>query len=82
MADSRKKGRGGGGRQPIPREQEPNGEGRGTESRPSSTLVVFGCATFLVATGHGVEGTVMFGLDVVALVSAFILGRAKADQQQ
>jgi uncharacterized membrane protein len=45
-------------------------------------LVGFGCATFLVATGHGVEGTVMFGLDVVALVSAFILGRSKADQQQ
>jgi uncharacterized membrane protein len=45
-------------------------------------LVGFGCATFLVATGHGVEGTVMFGLDVVALVSAFILGRSKAEQQQ
>ena len=103
MADSRKKGRGGGGRHPIPQEQEPNVEGRGKESRPSSVtmrvaesfelrrrgpipdaeeLVGFACATFLVATGHGVEGTVMFGLDVVALVSAFILGRSKADQQQ
>jgi hypothetical protein len=40
-------------------------------------LVGFGCATFLVATGHGVEGTVIFGLDVGALVSAFILGRPR-----
>lgn len=40
-------------------------------------LVGFGCATYLVATGHGVEGTVIFGLDVCALVSAFILGRPK-----
>jgi uncharacterized membrane protein len=43
-------------------------------------LVGFGCATFLVASGHGVEGTVIFGLDVGALVSAFILGRSRADQ--
>jgi hypothetical protein len=43
-------------------------------------LVGFGCATFLVARGHGVEGTVIFGLDVGGLVSAFILGRPKADQ--
>lgn len=40
-------------------------------------LVGFGCGTYLIATGHGVEGTIIFGLDVVALVSAFILGRAK-----
>jgi uncharacterized membrane protein len=40
-------------------------------------LVGFGCATYLVATGHGVEGTVIFGLDVGALVSAFILGRPR-----
>jgi uncharacterized membrane protein len=40
-------------------------------------LVGFACATFLVAAGHGVEGTVIFGLDVGALVSAFILGRPK-----
>lgn len=43
-------------------------------------LVGFGCATYLVATGHGVEGTVIFGLDVCALVSAFILGRSRAGQ--
>ncbi|HSU13004.1 DUF2335 domain-containing protein [Longimicrobium sp.] len=43
-------------------------------------LVGFGCATFLVTTGHGVEGTVIFGLDVGALVSAFILGRPRAVQ--
>jgi hypothetical protein len=43
------------------------------------SLVGFGCATFLVAGGHGVEGTVIFGLDVGALVSAFILGRPKAE---
>jgi len=41
-------------------------------------LVGFGCATFLVTTGHGVEGTVIFGLDVGALVSAFILGRPRS----
>ncbi len=41
-------------------------------------LVGFGCATYLVATGHGAEGTIIFGLDVGALVSAFILGRPKA----
>ncbi|WP_420126008.1 hypothetical protein [Longimicrobium sp.] len=40
-------------------------------------LVGFGCGTYLIATGHGVEGTIIFGLDVVALVSAFILGRAR-----
>src|SRR4051794_2519746 len=40
-------------------------------------LVGFGCATFLVATGHGGEGTVIFGLDVGELVSAFILGRTR-----
>lgn len=40
-------------------------------------LVGFGCATYLVAAGHGVEGTVIFGLDVGALVSAFILGRSR-----
>lgn len=44
-------------------------------------LVGFGCATYLVATGHGVEGTVIFGLDVGALVYAFILGRPKAGSQ-
>lgn len=42
-------------------------------------LVGFGCATYLVETGHGVEGTVIFGLDVGALVSAFILGRFRTD---
>lgn len=42
-------------------------------------LVGFGCGTYLVATGHGVEGTIIFGLDVVALVSAFILGRARGE---
>lgn len=43
-------------------------------------LVGFGCATYLVAAGHGVEGTVIFGLDVCALVSAFILGRSRPPQ--
>lgn len=38
-------------------------------------LVGFACATFLVADGHEIAGTVMFGLDVVALVTAFIAGR-------
>lgn len=42
-------------------------------------LVGFGCATYLVATGHEIAGTVMFGLDVGALVSAFILGRPRAE---
>ncbi len=42
-------------------------------------MVGFGCATYLVATDHGVAGTVMFGLDVGALVSAFILGRPQPD---
>jgi len=41
------------------------------------SLVGFGCATFLVEAGHGVEGTVIFGLDVGVLVSAFILGRGR-----
>lgn len=45
-------------------------------------LVGFGCATFLVASGHGIAGTVIFGLDVGALVSAFILGRSKAGEQK
>jgi hypothetical protein len=40
-------------------------------------LVGFGCGTYLVASGHGVEGTVIFGLDVGALVSAFLLGRTQ-----
>ncbi|HST61797.1 MAG TPA: hypothetical protein VLK84_24065 [Longimicrobium sp.] len=44
-------------------------------------LVGFACATYLVATGHGAEGTIIFGLDVGALVSAFILGRPKAGAQ-
>lgn len=44
-------------------------------------LVGFGCAAYRVATGHGVEGTVIFGLDVCALVSAFILGRPKPASQ-
>lgn len=43
-------------------------------------LVGFGCGTYLVTAGHGVEGTVIFGLDVGALVSAFILGRARQVQ--
>jgi hypothetical protein len=38
-------------------------------------LVGFGCGTYLVATDHEVAGTVIFGLDVGALVSTFILGR-------
>lgn len=42
-------------------------------------LVGFGCATYLVTAGHGVEGTVIFGLDVGALVSAFILGRPRPE---
>ena len=44
-------------------------------------LVGFGCATFLVSTDHGVAGTVIFGLDVGALVSAFILGRPRLEPQ-
>lgn len=40
-------------------------------------LVGFGCATYLVATDHGISGTVIFGLDVGALVTAFILGRPR-----
>lgn len=43
-------------------------------------LVGFGCGTYLVAIGHGLEGTIIFGLDVGALVSAFILGRPRAGQ--
>lgn len=42
-------------------------------------LVGFGCGTYLIASGHGVEGTIIFGLDVVALVSAFILGRGRGE---
>jgi uncharacterized membrane protein len=38
-------------------------------------LVGFGCATYLIATNHGIEGTIVFGLDVTALATAFILGR-------
>jgi hypothetical protein len=38
-------------------------------------MVGFGCATYLVVTDHAVAGTVIFGLDVGALASAFILGR-------
>ncbi|HEX8907352.1 MAG TPA: hypothetical protein VF771_21045 [Longimicrobiaceae bacterium] len=45
-------------------------------------LVGFACATFLVASGHGVEGTVIFGLDVGALVSAFILGRSRGAESE
>jgi uncharacterized membrane protein len=41
-------------------------------------LVGFGCATFLIATDHGIAGTVVFGLDVTALASAFILGRPQS----
>jgi uncharacterized membrane protein len=41
-------------------------------------LVGFGCATFLVAGGHEVAGTVIFGLDVGALVTAFIAGRSNS----
>jgi hypothetical protein len=40
-------------------------------------LVGFACGTFLVAAGHGVEGTVVFVLDIGALVSTFLLGRAR-----
>lgn len=35
----------------------------------------FGLSTYLVTIGHVVPGMVMFGLDVAALVSTFILGR-------
>lgn len=45
-------------------------------------LVGFGCGTHLVATGHSVAGTVIFGLDVGALVSAFILGRPRLAERQ
>lgn len=45
-------------------------------------LVGFGCGTYLVANGHGVEGTVIFGLDVGALVSAFLLGRTQSGHEQ
>ena len=45
-------------------------------------LVGFGCATYLVATEHEVAGTVIFGLDVGALVSAFILGRPRVAPKQ
>jgi uncharacterized membrane protein len=41
-------------------------------------LVGFACATYLVTNGNGVAGTVIFGLDVGALVSAFLLGRPRA----
>lgn len=44
-------------------------------------LVGFGCGTYLVANGHGVEGTVIFGLDVGALVSAFLLGRTTPNHE-
>lgn len=44
------------------------------------TLVGFGCATYLVATGHDVAGTVIFGIDVGALVGTFIYGRHAAKQ--
>lgn len=43
-----------------------------------TALVGFGCATYLVSTGHGVEGTVIFGVDVAGLVYAFIRGRTRA----
>lgn len=39
----------------------------------------FGVSTYLVTIGHAVPGMVMFGLDVAALVSAFILGRPAAE---
>jgi hypothetical protein len=45
-------------------------------------LVGFGCGTYLVSIGHGLEGTVIFGLDVCALVSAFILGRTLPGAEQ
>jgi uncharacterized membrane protein len=41
-------------------------------------LAGFGCATFLIAAGHSTAGIAIFGLDVVALVSAFILGRPRS----
>jgi hypothetical protein len=43
-----------------------------------AALVGFGCATYLVSTGHGMEGTVIFGVDVAGLVYAFIRGRTRA----
>lgn len=42
-------------------------------------LVGFGISTYLVAIGHAVPGMVMFGLDVAAMVSAFILGRPRVE---
>ncbi len=57
-------------------------EKRGVACAMAISLVGFACATFLVATGHDVAGTVMFGLDVVALVSAFIVGRTRVIQRR
>ena len=43
------------------------------------SLVGFGFSTYLIAIGHAIPGTVMFGLDVAAMVSAFILGRPRVE---
>jgi uncharacterized membrane protein len=40
-------------------------------------LVGFASATYLVAAGHGLEGTAIAGIDVGAITSAFILGRPR-----
>lgn len=43
------------------------------------SLVGFCFSTYLIAIGHAIPGTVMFGLDVAAMVSAFILGRPRTE---
>ena len=42
-------------------------------------LVGFGLSTYLVTIGQAIPGMVMFGLDVAAMVSTFILGRPKIE---
>lgn len=44
-------------------------------------LAVLGGSVWLVYTGHEVAGTVFGGIDLVALVSVFVLGRA-ADRRR
>ena len=41
-------------------------------------LTGFACAVALVVSGHGAEGTVIFGMDVAGMVSAFIMGRNRS----
>jgi uncharacterized membrane protein len=42
-------------------------------------LAGFGFSTYLITIGHAIPGMVMFGLDVAAMVSAFILGRQRVE---